>query len=219
MPVLPPPAELEGYLAERRWQLALKRGLDIVGSLTLLVLLLPLLLVVAVLIRLTSPGPILFSQPRWGRRGRLFSCYKFRSMVVRQETALDPSEVSRIQQTGELVKLKRDPRVTLIGSLIRMTSVDELPQLFNVLKGDMSLVGPRPLMTQMLEPYPELRAVRGLVRPGLTGLWQIRDRRNNSSVLFMAAHDLEYIRRFSFWNDVKILAATLPVVVSRDGAF
>jgi lipopolysaccharide/colanic/teichoic acid biosynthesis glycosyltransferase len=123
------------------------------------------------------------------------------------------------QQKGILHKVKNDTRITLIGKIIRKTSIDELPQLFNVLKGDMSIIGPRPLVPFMLKNYPEFKEIRSLVRPGITGLWQIRDRENNTSAEFMVEHDTEYVENFSFMLDIKILFKTPIVVITGEGAY
>lgn len=216
---LPPMEAVESCLARCRPALALKRVLDVAGALILLVCCLPLMLLVAVAIRLESPGRVLFSQPRHGRRGRLFRCYKFRSMVVDQGAILPADLVARHQRNGSLLKMERDPRATRVGAWLRRWSIDELPQLWNVLKGDMSLVGPRPLMEHMLAPYPQIRNVRGTVRPGITGLWQIRDRERSSSVLHMVSHDVEYVTRYSLTRDLRILLATIGAVVRGSGAF
>jgi len=122
-------------------------------------------------------------------------------------------------QKGILHKEKNDSRITWIGKIIRRTSIDELPQLFNVLFGDMSIVGPRPLVPFMLTPFPEFREIRCLVRPGITGLWQIRDREHNTSAEFMIEHDTEYIENYSFFFDMKILIETPFVVLSGKGAY
>jgi lipopolysaccharide/colanic/teichoic acid biosynthesis glycosyltransferase len=200
-------------------QLACKRMTDIVGALALIVFLSPLLLTAAALVSLSSPGPMLFRQKRWGRGGSQFVCWKFRTMHVQQDHAVDPIALRQSQGKGILLKLKNDPRVTPVGSFLRKTSIDELPQLFHVLTGEMSLVGPRPLMLHMLDPYPELRRERGQVRPGMTGLWQISARENNESALQMAPYDLAYIRGFNLWNDFKIIARTPAVVVFGRGAY
>ena len=139
-------------------------------------------------------------------------------MRVDKDKVFDRKEVKEIEKTGTLIKLKEDPRLTPIGSFIRKTSIDELPQLFNVLKGDMSLVGPRPLVLHMMQPYPTIRRVRCMVRPGVTGLWQIRERANNTSVIVMMPHDLDYLRNYSLWLDIRILLATLPAVLWGTGA-
>jgi lipopolysaccharide/colanic/teichoic acid biosynthesis glycosyltransferase len=188
-----------------------KRCVDVVAASLAIVFASPLLIAAAVAIRLSSPGPALFRQERRGRHARLFVMYKFRTMVA---TASVPT-----RSDGALLKRRRDPRVTRVGAWLRRTSIDELPQLFNVIRGEMSLVGPRPLVPHMLEPYPEFHAIRALVRPGITGLWQIRDREHSTNASFMMAHDLEYIETMSVWRDLRILAATIGAVASARGSF
>jgi lipopolysaccharide/colanic/teichoic acid biosynthesis glycosyltransferase len=200
-------------------QLACKRALDLIGALLLIVFLSPVMLAAAVAVRLSSPGPVFFRQKRWGRGGIQFTCWKLRTMHLRQDHIVDPAMVRQLQGKGVLLKLKNDPRVTRVGTFLRQTSIDELPQLFNVVMGDMSLVGPRPLMTHMLDPYPELCAERGQMRPGITGLWQISARENNETALQMAPYDLAYVRGFSLWTDVKIMARTPAAVLFRQGAY
>jgi exopolysaccharide production protein ExoY len=208
-----------GRNVSSKWvQLRVKRLFDILASLTGLILLAPVLLAIALLLSLTSPGPILFRQKRDGFQGREFLIWKFRSMRASQGGG-SVAEESAAATGGRLLKLADDPRVTPIGRILRVTSLDELPQLFNVLMGDMSLVGPRPLVPFMLEAYPDFRWVRGSVRPGITGLWQIRDRENNTCVGSMMPHDLEYLERFSLALDAVILFHTIGVVISRKGAF
>lgn len=199
-------------------QLFIKRSLDLLLSLSLLLLFSPLLLVTAVAIRITSPGPILFVQWRCGYRGSKFPCYKFRSMAAERAGDHSAIQTEELNKAGVLAKSSNDRRVTRVGRLIRKTSIDELPQLLNVFKGEMSIVGPRPLMPHMLEPFPEFREVRGLVRPGITGLWQIRDRKNNTSATFMIPHDTEYIHRLSLLLDLQIVCATIPAVLRQEGA-
>lgn len=201
-----------------RVQLALKRLVDIVGSFVLIVLLSPVFVLTAVAVRLTSPGPVFYSHERWGLNQAHFLCLKYRSMRTDQHKIVNLAEVREMEKNGILLKLKRDPRLTPIGSFIRKTSIDELPQLFNVLKGDMSLVGPRPLVLHMMAPYPAIRRVRCMMRPGITGLWQIRERENNTSVLGMMPYDVEYLLKFNLWMDIKILLATLPAVLWGTGA-
>jgi len=211
-----------GVSQPRSWrnaQVACKRSLDLIGALMLIGLLSPLLLVVAAVVRLSSPGPALFRQKRWGQAGKQFMCWKFRTMHVEQDDLVDPVALRQLQAQGVLLKPKNDPRVTRYGAFLRKTSIDELPQLFNVVTGDMSLVGPRPLMLHMLEPYPELCQARGQVRPGITGLWQISAREHNETAQQMAPYDLAYIRGFSLWTDLKILARTPAVVLFRRGAY
>jgi lipopolysaccharide/colanic/teichoic acid biosynthesis glycosyltransferase len=200
-------------------QFALKRAFDLMGSLALILFLGPIILAAAVAVRLSSPGPVFFRQKRWGRGGVQFNCWKFRTMHVRQDQFVDPAILRRLQDQGVLLKLKKDPRVTRVGVFLRKTSIDELPQLFNVVMGDMSMVGPRPLMLHMLEPYPDLCQTRGQVRPGITGLWQISAREQNETAIQMAQYDLAYIRDFSLWSDLKILARTPAVVLFYTGAY
>ena len=199
-------------------QLVLKRTFDAVGALGLVVILSPVFLVAALAVRVSSRGPILFRQKRWGRDERKFECWKFRSMHVEQDSLVDPAAIRQMEARGILYKPKKDPRVTRVGAFLRKSSIDELPQLFNVLAGDMSLVGPRPLMVHMLEPYPELRRARGQMRPGITGLWQISARESNETALQMARYDLGYIREFSLWNDCRILLRTPATVLFGRGA-
>jgi len=211
-------AELRQKLVTQRLQYAIKRLIDIVGSFILIVLLSPLFLITAIAVKLTSPGPIMYAHKRWALNQEHFVCLKFRSMRTDQDKVVNIEELQKIQKNGILLKLKKDPRLTPIGSFIRKTSIDELPQLFNVLKGDMSLVGPRPLVLHMMEPYAEVRRIRCKMRPGISGLWQLRDRENNISVLAMLPHDVDYLLHFNVWLDVKILLATVPAVVFGRGA-
>jgi exopolysaccharide production protein ExoY len=139
-------------------------------------------------------------------------------MYVEHSKTFNAVEVQAIEKTGMLLKLKEDPRLTAVGGFIRNTSLDELPQLFNVLKGDMSLVGPRPLVLHMMQPYPKVRQVRCMMRPGITGLWQIRDRANNISVITQMPHDIEYLLKFSVLLDIRILLATPAAVLWGAGA-
>jgi len=141
-------------------------------------------------------------------------------MVTDQTIKKADYEISlACQEQGILHKAKDDARITWIGKIIRKTSIDELPQLFNVLKGDMSIIGPRPLVPFMLKNLPEFKEIRCLMRPGITGLWQIRDRANNTSAEYMIEHDSEYIEKYSFWLDVKILFQTPIVVLLGHGAY
>jgi len=216
---LPIPIGLSQPNSWRSAQLAGKRALDLIGALILLGLLSPILLGVAVGVRFSSPGPVFFRQKRWGRAGSQFLCWKFRTMHVEQDHLVDPVVLRPLQAKGVLLKPKNDPRVTRFGAFLRKTSIDELPQLFNVVTGAMSLVGPRPLMLHMLEPYPELCQARGQMRPGITGLWQVSARQHNETALQMAPYDLAYIRGFSLWTDLKILARTPAVVLFSRGAY
>jgi exopolysaccharide biosynthesis polyprenyl glycosylphosphotransferase len=194
-----------------------KRVLDIFLALVGLVLLLPLLPAIVLLIRLDSSGPILFRQKRVGRGGKLFTCYKFRSMVVNAE-ALKPNLVDRNEATGPAFKIRLDPRITAIGAFLRRSSLDEVPQLFNVLLGHMSIVGPRPQIPAEVELYEPWHRGRLQVQPGITCLWQISGRSLISFDEWMRL-DLEYVKRRSLRLDIDILLRTLPAVIARKGAY
>jgi lipopolysaccharide/colanic/teichoic acid biosynthesis glycosyltransferase len=210
----------EQSLNEKSIQLLGKRLFDILVSGSLILLFSPILIIVAIIIKMTSKGAVLYSNDRVGLGGTHFRCHKFRSMVTDQAAKADDHKIAlEGQEKGILHKSKTDSRITWIGRIIRKTSIDELPQLFNVFTGDMSIVGPRPLVPFMLKPYPDFSAIRNLVRPGITGLWQIRDRENNTSAEFMIEHDTEYIQQYSFWLDMKILISTPFVVLSGKGAY
>jgi exopolysaccharide biosynthesis polyprenyl glycosylphosphotransferase len=199
------------------WQLLLKRVLDVIGSLALLILLAPLFLVVALLIKITSPGPVFFTQKRVGLNKRTFTMFKFRTMVPDaeqlQETLLHLNEMS-----GPAFKIKKDPRITWIGRGLRKTSIDELPQLLNVLKGDMSLVGPRAMSVRDYQFFSEdWQRRRFSVPPGITCLWQIHGRNTVPFEQWMVL-DMQYIDRWSLWLDLKILVQTIPAVFRGSGA-
>ncbi len=211
---------LKESLDNKKFQLFLKRSFDIAASLFLILFFSPILIMVSFLIKFGSRGPVLYSNDRIGLGGQHFKCHKFRSMVNDHSVKhRDRKRVIEHTEKGILRKEKNDSRITWIGKLIRKTSIDELPQLFNVLMGDMSIVGPRPLVPFMLVPFPEFREVRSVVRPGITGLWQIRDRGNNSSAEFMIKYDIEYVENYTFLLDIKILAETPFVVLSGKGAY
>jgi len=199
------------------WQLLIKRTLDIVGSLVLLTLLAPLFLVVAALIKLTSPGTVFFSQQRVGLNKRRFNMYKFRTMVPGAES-IQEKLVHLNEMSGPVFKIKNDPRVTPLGRILRKTSIDELPQLFNVLKGDMSLVGPRAMSVRDYQFFCEdWQRRRFSVPPGITCLWQVSGRNTIPFEQWMVL-DMQYIDRWSFWLDIKILALTVPAVLRGLGA-
>lgn len=197
--------------------LAAKRVFDIAISVIGLIVLFPFFLLLIVAIKLDSSGPVFFVQERSGYKGKTFKMYKFRSMVVDAEQCLkmleDKNEVS-----GHMFKIKKDPRVTRVGKLIRKTSIDEFPQLLNVLKGDMSIVGPRPPIPREVVKYKAWHNLRLSVRPGLTGLWQISGR-NNLGFDEMVRLDLKYIRERSFRYDVKIILRTIPVLFGDSKAY
>jgi exopolysaccharide biosynthesis polyprenyl glycosylphosphotransferase len=199
------------------WPLVVKRMLDLTVALLLLVLLMPLFIIVALLIKLTSPGPILFVQERVGLNKRPFRFLKFRTMVQEaesQQRALEElNEVS-----GPVFKIRHDPRITPFGAVLRRTSVDELPQLINVLLGDMSLVGPRPLPVRDYQGFDaDWHRRRFSVRPGMTCLWQVEGRNSVPFDRWMEL-DMQYIDNWSLWLDFKLLASTLPAVVTGRGA-
>jgi lipopolysaccharide/colanic/teichoic acid biosynthesis glycosyltransferase len=205
---------------------ALKRALDIAGSLTLLLLLSPVFLIVALAVKATSPGPVIYRQPRIGRMMKPFTMLKFRSMHVNADAHAHVEFVSWfINGTGRdqpgkggIFKLTNDRRITPIGRLLRGTSLDELPQFWNVLRGEMSLVGPRPPMPYEFEQYRPWHCRRVLeAKPGITGLWQVTGR-SHTTFDEMVRLDLRYARTCSLWNDLKILAATPAAVLSGRGA-
>lgn len=196
----------------------IKRFGDVVISAIAIVALSVPLLVIAAAIKLTSPGPVIFKQVRIGFNKRRFVLYKFRTMVENAEAML-PELESRNESDGAAFKIRNDPRITSIGNFLRRTSADELPQLFNVLSGDMSLVGPRPLPLRDYANFSDFRHCRRQgVPPGLTCLWQISGRSTMSYEEWMQA-DLDYIDRWSIWLDLKILLRTIPVVLSQKGAY
>lgn len=199
------------------WPLAAKRALDVAVSSALLTLLSPTFLVVAALIKLTSHGPVFFLQERIGRNKRRFNVYKFRTMVPNAEKLMAKLEALN-EASGPVFKIRNDPRITRIGKFLRRSSMDELPQLLNVLKGDMSLVGPRPLPVRDYEGFSEdWQRRRFSVKPGITCLWQVNGRSDISFEEWMLL-DLEYMDEWSFWLDLKILAKTVPAVLRGEGA-
>ncbi|OQY83873.1 MAG: hypothetical protein B6D41_16445 [Chloroflexi bacterium UTCFX4] len=196
---------------------ALKRALDVVGATLSLIVCSPVMLALAALIRLDSPGPILFTQERAGQYGKPFRIYKFRTMVANAEALLD--QVVNVSELSEPhFKLRNDPRVTRVGKWLRRASLDELPQFFNVLWGNMSLVGPRPEMMRLASQYSPLQRQRLLVKPGITGAMQISGRGDLSFDEWMKL-ELDYIENYSIWRDLVILAKTVPVVLSGRGAY
>jgi exopolysaccharide biosynthesis polyprenyl glycosylphosphotransferase len=195
-----------------------KRLFDVIGSLVLLTVLSPLLLVAAIAVATTSPGPLLFRQERVGLHGKTFQLLKFRSMVVDADQMLGMVREQQDAGNEVLFKLKDDPRVTPVGRLMRRCSIDELPQLINVLTGTMSLVGPRPPLDREVEHYDEVARRRLLVRPGLTGLWQVSGR-STLSWEDSIRLDLFYVENWSLVGDVVLIWRTLRAVVARDGAY
>lgn len=196
---------------------ALKRALDIAGALALLTFSLPLMAALALAVRCSGRGPILFRQNRLGRGGVLFPCYKFRTMVVDAERRLMCSQ----EMTAEFdanFKLKDDPRVTSVGAFLRRTSLDELPQLWNVLRGDMSLIGPRPIIEPELKKYGAYGPRLLTVKPGLGGLWQVSGR-SDTTYAERVAMDMAYIESRSTAVDLRLLLRTALVVIRGRGAY
>ena len=194
-----------------------KRLIDIVGSLCGIILLSPLFLIVAILIKLEDPkGKVFFAQERNGRYPKTFKMYKFRSMVHNAEDLLKDL-MDRNEQTGPVFKINDDPRITKVGKFIRKTSIDELPQLFNVLKGDMSLVGPRPPIPHEVEQYNSYQMQRLAVKPGLTCIWQVSGR-NNIGFDEWVEMDIEYIKNRNLWLDIKLIFKTVGVLFGDDNA-
>lgn len=197
-----------------------KRGFDLVGAIALIVLLSPVMLFVFIIIRKSGPQAI-FSHQRVGERGRPFGCLKFRTMVVNAQEVLDNllrEDSAAREEWMKDFKLKNDPRITRIGAFLRKTSLDELPQLFNVLKGEMSLVGPRPVVEEEIKRYGDAECYYIRVRPGMTGLWQVSGR-NEVSYSERIAMDIDYVKKWSFWSDILILLKTVGVVFGKSGAY
>lgn len=196
---------------------SLKRLFDFCASLIALIPLSVIFLLIAILIKLDDRGPVIFTQTRVGRNGKLFKIYKFRSMRVNAEDLLEKLKAHN-QVEGPMFKMKDDPRITRVGKFLRKTSLDELPQLLNVLKGDMSLVGPRPPLPAEVKQYSDYDKQRLYVTPGCTGLWQVTER-NNTGFSGMVKLDLEYIQKASVWLDLKIILMTIKVIFVPNGAY
>jgi exopolysaccharide biosynthesis polyprenyl glycosylphosphotransferase len=200
------------------WQNVFKRLLDYVGAFVLLIVLCPLLAAIALIVRFTTKGPVLFRQFRSGLNGQPFVIYKFRTMVTNAEQ-FQHELAAMNEMSGPVFKVTRDPRITPVGRWLRKFSFDELPQLVNVLRGEMSLVGPRPLPVDEVKRFNDLAHRRRLsVKPGLTCLWQVSGRNNVTDFRDWVRLDLEYIDNWSFWLDLKILWRTLPAVFAGTGA-
>jgi lipopolysaccharide/colanic/teichoic acid biosynthesis glycosyltransferase len=218
----PPPAKVGAVETSPVVEVAI-RLLDLIGAFTLLVLLSPLLILIAAMVRLDSPGPAIYRQRRVGRHLKTFSVAKFRTMRVGAGADAHREHVEKMISAAEkkgarpMAKLEEDDRLTRVGSLLRRTSLDELPQLWNVLRGEMSLVGPRPPIQYEVDRYPVEAFRRFAVRPGLTGLWQVRGR-SLLSFPQMIELDTEYVERRSLWLNLKILLQTLPTVIHGKGA-
>ena len=194
----------------------IKRIIDIVASFTGLIVLSPLMLVVSILIKLESKGEVIFKQKRVGLNGKEFYMYKFRSMVINAEELKAELE-SQNEMSGPMFKMKDDPRITKIGKFIRKTSIDELPQLINVIKGDMSLVGPRPSLPKEVEEFETWMRERLEVKPGLTCIWQVSGRNNIDFEDWMKL-DIKYVRERNFWLDIKLILKTILVLFGDENA-
>ncbi|MGD9973275.1 MAG: sugar transferase [Desulfatirhabdiaceae bacterium] len=210
----------------RSFDLKVKRATDILGSIVALILFSPVIVVIAAAVKLTSKGPVLYRQERIGQFGKRFTFYKFRSMKMNNDPAIHKEFVQNLitgakgqSATNTIFKIRNDPRVTAVGRFIRRTSLDEIPQFFNVLTGDMSLVGPRPPIPYELEQYDTWHRQRILsVKPGITGLWQVVGR-SRTTFDEMVRLDIQYIRERSFWMDFYLILATPWVVLTGKGGF
>ncbi len=209
--------KLATWVIQTKIYTALKRALDIILAVIALILLSPIFLITALAIKIDSRGPIIYKQTRVGKRGKHFICYKFRSMV--QDADRQKESLQEQNEADEIVfKIRRDPRITKVGRIIRKLSIDELPQIFNVLQGDMSIVGPRPPVPIEVEEYQFQQYYRLDAIPGITGLQQIKGR---SDITFKrwVQLDLEYIQEQSIWKDIEIILKTIPAVISGKGAY
>ena len=211
---LPPAAASAGWRRAQR----MKRGLDVLISGLGLLAILPLLVLIALLVKLTSRGPVLYQSRYVGERGRSFVGYKFRSMVANADDL--KAEMAHLNHmNGPAFKIRNDPRVTRVGRFLRKYSLDELPQLWNVVRGDMSLVGPRPPLPEEFEQFTDWQRGKLAVRPGITCYWQINGRSEISDFDEWATLDLKYIEEWSLWTDLKILLRTIPAVLHGHGAY
>ncbi len=211
-PIIPAPIIIGGDF----W---VKRFFDTVASIILILLFSPLYLLIGLVIKLDSPGPVFFKQKRVGLHGNEFYIWKFRTMVVNAEILQASLESQNKIKDGVLFKLENDPRITRVGKLLRRYSLDELPQLFNVVLGEMSLVGPRPLPLRDVEKFQKSHFIRQEVLPGITGLWQVSGRSDIESFEDAVKLDVDYIQHWSIWMDFKILLKTFNVVLQKTGAY
>jgi len=206
-----------GLLSAPRWRLAVKRGVDVFGSLLGLVLLAPVFVVASLAVLATSGPPVLYTQMRVGRFGRSFRIIKIRTMRRDADSQMGPYQL-RNELDGPIFKIRDDPRTTRIGRILRRFSVDELPQLVNVLIGQMSLVGPRPLLPEEHAELDEQARLRCLATPGLTGIWQVSGRCDVDFHTWIDM-DLEYIRTWNLRRDVGVLVRTIPAVITGRGSY
>ncbi|AYE33893.1 sugar transferase [Clostridium septicum] len=207
---------IQDTIEKRHLYTIIKRIIDILASIIGLVLLSPFLLIIAILIRLESEGPVIFSQKRIGLKGKTFNMYKFRSMVVNAEELKNNLEKEN-EMSGPMFKIKNDPRVTKVGKFIRKTSIDEIPQLINVLKGEMSLVGPRPSLPKEVKEFEPWMMKRLEVKPGLTCYWQVSGRNNIGFEDWMKL-DIKYVKERSVLLDIKLILKTVTVLFGDENA-
>jgi len=193
-----------------------KRTMDVLGSLFGIIVLSPLMIIVAVLIKIDSKGSIFFSQKRVGMNGKCFNMYKFRSMVANAEELKEKLK-EKNEMSGPMFKMKEDPRITKIGKFIRKTSIDELPQLFNILKGEMSLVGPRPNLPKEVVHFTDYQKLKLLAKPGLTCYWQVSGRNSIDFEAWMEL-DIKYIKERNLWCDLKLIFKTVRVLFGDQNA-
>lgn len=199
----------------------LKRVMDLILAITVLVLLSPLLIVIYAVLKIFDPGPAVFSQLRVGRDGRTFTVYKFRTMPVDAQERLEhllATDPAATAEWAQFQKLRKDPRVTLIGSFLRKSSLDELPQLLNIIRGDMSVIGPRPVTSAEIHRYGADYPYYTAVRPGVLGLWQVKGR-NKLTYAQRVAYDVQYVKTWSILQDIRILLWAIPAVFLGRGAY
>ena len=208
----------DGLLGASRWERAAKRLLDVVISTLAIALLFPMVVTTALMVALSSPGPVFYTSDRVGWRGRRFRFLKFRTMCRDAEAQRRELHERNEVPDGVVFKIRRDPRITRVGRVLRKLSLDELPQLLHVLSGKMSLVGPRPPLPEEVAAYGAWEAQRLLVKPGLTCLWQVSGRSDLDFHTWVQM-DIEYIRDWSLWLDLKLLFRTVPAVLSGHGAY
>jgi lipopolysaccharide/colanic/teichoic acid biosynthesis glycosyltransferase len=216
LPVQGHPAAVLSPQFSKPFLAAIKRAMDIVVSALLLLVLLPILVLLTALVKISSPGPVFYRWRVVGRKGRPFVGYKFRSMVVNADELKAGLEAEN-EMTGPVFKLTRDPRVTRVGAVMRRYSLDELPQLYSVLKGDMSLVGPRPPLVSEYAQFTDYQKQKLAVTPGMTCLWQVSGRNEVKEFDQWVELDLEYIRNWSLGLDLRILCKTIGVVFAGSG--
>jgi exopolysaccharide biosynthesis polyprenyl glycosylphosphotransferase len=213
-----PSFKITSYLANGSGFL-IKRCFDFCFAIGFLLLLLPIYLCIALLIRIDSPGSIFYQQTRIGLHGQEFKVWKFRTMVANADQMQKQLETSNEMKDGVLFKIKNDPRITPLGRFLRQYSLDELPQIFNVVRGEMSLVGPRPLPLRDVEKFAKHHFIRQEVLPGITGLWQVSGRSDITNFDEVVSLDKKYMESWTLWLDLKILLKTIAVVLGRKGAY